>query len=236
MTGFGRRFDPGELHDDGAPMSDAEAAGLLSTARDLEAFAASESIAPTVGFEDRVMAAIATEPPPRPFAAVGKLGFLGALRDAWRIAWSGDRPVAVRAQALALVLLVAVAVGAVGTVATVGALAFLQRDPVVEPDVPPVSPPPSALPSPSTLPSPTVTPTPSPTVTPSPSPSPSAEPSETPDASETPEGTDDSSGSGSGSDGGSGDDNSGPGGGGHDDSSGPGGPDDTPDPDDTPNP
>ena len=65
------------------------------------------------------MAAIAAEPAPRlvvkPATAVrgGRLGaFLVAVRESWAVAFSGGRPMAVRAQALAFVLLVVLAAGA----------------------------------------------------------------------------------------------------------------------------
>jgi hypothetical protein len=243
-----RRFDPRELEDPGAPLSDAEAAELLATARDLETFAASQSVAPTAGFEDRVMVAIADEPPPKPVLAGGFLGgIVATVRDSWRILWSGDRPLAIRAQALAIVLVAALAVGAVGTAATVGALTWLQGNVTDSPEPSPSLPIPSVVPTPSVVPSPP----PSPTLTPSPppSPSPSPSPSETTEPSETPEGTDDNggsgsgsgddsgsgnSGSGSGSSGSGGSGNSGPGGGGDDDHTPK--PDDTPDPDETPDP
>lgn len=234
MSDLGRRFDPAELDDGGRRPTDAEAAGLLATARDLESFARSEATMPTTDFEDRVMAAIAHEPPPRPIAVGGGLaGLLFALRDAWRIAWSGGRPLAVRAQAFALVLVAALAVGSVGSLATVGVARLLTADTTPAPTIAPApSPSPSLAPSPSLNPSPS--PSPSPSVSPSPSPTPTstASPTGTDDhgggggsgsgsgsgstsrPAEPPEGTDDSSGSGSGDDSsgkGSGDDGSGSG-------------------------
>lgn len=198
MSDMGKRFDPSEL--DGGDA--AELSGLLRTARDLEAFAASEHSMPSADFEDRVMAAIAAEPPPRAMLAGG---FITGIRNAWRLAWSGGRPMAVRAQAFALLLVVAVAVGSVGSLAAVGVARLLS------PEIPP----PSLLPNPSPSPSPSLpSPSPSPSIpaTPSPSPSlPSASPSpsDTAEPTETaePNGTDDhggGSGSGSGSDSGSG--------------------------------
>ena len=200
-----RRFHPAEIDLE----SDELTAGLLETARDLEAYAATGMAAPTVGFEDRVMAAIADEPMPRPARG---LGFLATVREAWAVAFGPGRPLAMRAQALALLLVLAVAVGSVGSLAVVGASRLLG------PAVPPPTTP-SPAPSPSPLPSP-VTPSPTPSSSPTPTPRPS--PTET----DEPSGTDDhggsgSSGSGSGS--GSADDDSGRGGGsGGDDSSGSG--------------
>ena len=187
MSGLGRRFDPGELGDAGnGPLRDAEAAGLLAAARDLEEFARAESAMPTVGFEDRVMAAVAREPAPVLVANGGFLpGLITAVRDAWRIIWSGGRPLAVRAQALALVLLVAIAAGSVGTLGAVGAARFFSSSdatPVPTPTIDQSQPP--------------VSPSPSPSVLPSPSPSESPEPSESPSASESAEPTGIDNGSG----------------------------------------
>lgn len=177
MTGP-RRFDPAEVD----LQSDELTAGLLETARDLEAYAATGMASPTVGFEDRVMAAIAMEPMPRPTRG---LGFLATVRQAWAIAFGAGRPIAMRAQALALLLLVAVAVGSVGSVAMVGASRLFA--PV---NVPPTTP----SPPPSPLPSPSLGPTASPL--PSFSPTPSATPRPSPTETVEPTGTDDSGGSG----------------------------------------
>jgi uncharacterized membrane protein YgcG len=220
MSEFGRRFDPSELADgeDGG-AGEAAAAELLAVARDLEAFARSESVTPSVDFEDRVMAALADEPPPRPIGARGALGLVALVRDAWRLAWTGGRPLAVRAQALAFVLLAAVAVASVGAVATVGVGRLLSE----------AAPPPSVAPTPLPTPTPTMLPSPSPSASPAPSPTPTASPTEpTAEPTETgePTATDgttggDSSGPGSGTQRPS-EDNSGPGGGGGGGSSGPG--------------
>lgn len=194
MTGPTRRFDPGELRVPGEPdLPVAEQADALLAARELEAVASSAIVRPTEGFEDRIMAAIATEPAPRlvarPASAVrGGLiaSFLMTVRDSWGVASSGGRPMAVRAQAMAFVLLVVVAATAVAGVGAVGVGSLLDR---------------GRSPAPSVEPGPSVAPTPSvPTPSPSPSPSPSVEPSVSPDASESteptetaePTGTDDS--------------------------------------------
>ena len=256
MSGFGRRFDPSELAGlDTGTIGDAEAAALLGTARELEAFATSEMAFPGAGFEERVMGAVALEPPLRPLAAGGTLtGFLASIRDAWRIVWAPGRPAAIRAQALAFLLLVALAVGSVGALAAVGAARLLTSPspvpttppsvPVSPPPSPSIAPTPSVMPSPSVAPSPTLTPSPRPTATPDATET--ADPTGTDDSGETaePTGTDDSggnSGPGGSDDGG----NSGPGGGGGSGSSGSGSGSEssgsgsggsTPDPDDTPEP
>jgi len=222
MSDFGRRFDPSELQDGGDAAADASGAEIL-VARDLEAFARSESVAPSVEFEDRVMAAVALEPPPRTVGAGGVAGLVAAVRDAWRLTWSGGRPLAVRAQALALVLLAAVAMGSLGAVAVVGVGRILASN------EPPVAPAPSLTPRAS------LPPSPSPAVSPSISPTPSASPTPTLDTTPTAEPTQagrppsDSSGSGSGSGGdsensgsGSSDESSEPGSDSSDDSSEPG--------------
>ena len=86
------------------------------------------------------MAAIAAEPMPRP---AGR-GLLATARDAWAIAFGPGRPVVLRAQAFAMLLALALAVGSVGAVAVVGAARLLSQGP-----------------TPPTLPSPTPTPGPS---------------------------------------------------------------------------
>lgn len=203
-----RRFQPSELDLD----LDPESAGLLATARDLEAYAEARTIVPSVGFEDRVMAVIATEPLPRPSAGVG---FLAMVRNAWAATFGPGRPLAVRAQGAALLLVVAVAVASVGSVVAVGASRLLG---------PQVTPPPTVA-----SPSPSPTPSTTPSISPSPSPTPSASPTATEDRTAQPTGTDDHGGAAATDDpGGGGDDHGGPGGGsggsggGSDDSSGSG--------------
>jgi cytoskeletal protein RodZ len=99
---------------------------------------------------------------------------VAALRDTWEVAWSGGRPVAARAQAMAFVLLLVVAVGSVGAVTTVGAFNVLfptTSSPTVPlPSVPAV-----------VIPSPRAADTPEPTET--------AEPTETDEPTETAEPT-----------------------------------------------
>ena len=149
MSGPYRPFDPAELRIPGeADPSHAELAEALTTARELEALAVSAGIRPTDGFEDRVMAAIAAEPAPRlvvrPGSQVrgGRLGaFVLAFRDAWGVASTGGRPFAVRAQALAFVLIVALAAGSLVTAGAVTVGSLLAR---------PSGPTPSLRPAPTT--------------------------------------------------------------------------------------
>ena len=150
--------------------------------RELEAMTMTSPVLPGDGFADRVMAAIADEPLPQPVRAFGLALVGGHLRsaiaavgDAWRTIASTPAPLAVRAQALALVLVVAVGSLALAGGAAVGAMGLLDRD-----DAPrPSQPAPSVAPSPS----------PSPSRSPSPSPSPEPTPSASPESTETPEAT-----------------------------------------------
>ncbi len=206
MTAAGRRFDPAELQQPG--MTSAEVAALsdlLDIARRLEDAVVAPTPAVSFDFEDRVMTAVAAEAPPVPLARGWSVaGVLAAIRDAWRITWGTGRPLMVRAQALALVLLAALAIGSVGTLAAVGAARLFAGPPPtidVTPlpsDGPSPSTPPSALPSPSQTPAPTLSPSPPPSAEPSASATPSqtaestetAEPSETADPDDTPGPTD----------------------------------------------
>jgi hypothetical protein len=136
---------------------------------------------PPAGSHDRVIAAIALEPAPRlvvrpaSSGSGGRIGaFLVAVSDAWRVATTGGWPTAVRAQALAFVLLILLAGGALTTVTMVGVGAFLRGN---------------GQATPSLTPAPTVGPTTLETAEPSESPeaSDSSEPSESPEATETAE-------------------------------------------------
>lgn len=201
------RFDPSELGDGRANHhSDAELAGVLAVARELEALASDPGIRPTEGFEDRVMQAVATEPVPRvvvrPASAVrgGRPAvFLLAIRDAWGVATTGGRPMAIRAQAIAFIGLLLLAVGSLTTagVATVGgALTHGSQAPSIQPapTVDPTPAGPDATPSddPSATPEPTLEPGPtaSPEDTATPAPTPRPTPDDTPRPTRTPRPTD----------------------------------------------
>jgi len=160
---------------------DDEARVAAEMTRDLEGVAAEIDIRPPAGFVDRVMAAVASEPLPQPARAfrVALLGgrlrpAMASLGDAWRVLGGGSRPLIVRAQALALVMLVTIGSLAIAGGATVGAIDLLSA-------IAPVSPPPTA-------PAPT-----GPITSPLPSASPGAtpvrSPDASPDASPTPEAT-----------------------------------------------
>ena len=197
MTGPGRRFNPSELVGgaDGNP-TEAELADAFAAARAIEAHTLSDHVRPTEGFEDRVMAAIATEPAPRIVirprtAARGGVagGILAAVRDAWGILTGSGRPLAVRAQALGLLLLVGVVVTSLGGVAAAGVGALLSPDatPVPSVQVVPTATPSPLEPSPSVGPSPSPSPSPSATASPTATsePTDTAEPTETAESEET---------------------------------------------------
>lgn len=148
--------------------------------RELEALAADSGIQSPVGFADRVMAAVAQEPLPQPARAFGiALGgrhlraAVAAVGDAWRVVVRGSTPLGVRAQALALALVVTIGSLAVAGGAAVGAIDLLTANP---PTPSPTTPLPSEL-----------QPSPSPSPTPSQVPEPLPVASGTPDAAETPE-------------------------------------------------
>ncbi|TMD32127.1 MAG: hypothetical protein E6I94_02070 [Chloroflexi bacterium] len=215
MTG---RFRPDELF--GSDGSFREGAGVLAVGRQLEAAAAvAVDIRPSAGFADLVLAAIVAEPSPRPIAAIGRAArgggahaLVAAVGDAWRMAWGGGRPFAVRAQAFGVVLALLVMMVSVGGLTAAGVARLLGPGPQVLAPVGPTSTPsdrprateeprstveatPSATPSPQPTEATEPTPTDKPAATPAHTSRPTAHPTETP------EGTDDHDGdSGSGSD------------------------------------
>lgn len=200
-----RRFRAEELRDGTAGPDETELATIRSTAEAVDRTAADAGPRPGVDFVDRVMAEVAQEPLPAPIAAAGaalrehKLrGFLGALGDTARVAFGGGRPLVLRGQAMAFLLIIAIGVVALAGATTVAASRFFSGPPGPSPTValPSTSPSPSESARPSIVPlgsqepsltpdlptdsspagSGAVTPTPSP----SPAPSSSVEPSETP--------------------------------------------------------
>ncbi len=209
-----RPFHPSELSGPGVPpATSAEIAARVATAHLLEAELAAGDVHPAAGFADRVMDAIAEEPRPQPAIAAGlamrrgRFGtMLAALADSWRVAFSGGRPLAVRAQAAAFVIVVLVAVGSLGGIAAVGAVNLLApaRSQVASPPVTPPAAPTAEPPSrpPAATHRPQATETPEPTETPdssrTPRPSHSERPGETPEPSETDDGSGGASGGGGG--------------------------------------
>jgi cell division septation protein DedD len=150
---------------------------VSAMSRELESLAAESTIRPPSGFTDQIMASIADQPLPQPARAFGAALLGGRLRaavasigDAWRVAFGGVGPIGVRAQALALVLVVAI--GSLGLVggAAVGAANVLTANPTTPPGTPLTS-----APTPATI---TETPSPSPEPSQSPEGSPEASPSE----------------------------------------------------------
>lgn len=175
-------FKPRDLAGPDGTLPD-DAALLLGTARLLEHEARLGAISPSPGFADSVMAAVADEPTPRPWSALvvalrrGSLGAVAAsIGDAWRVAWGAGRPVAVRAQAFAIVTVAAVIIGSAGTIGAVGVSRFLGPT-SFEPSPVPTLPAPSAAPTPA-LESPGPTPAPTSGATETPETSGSAQPSE----------------------------------------------------------
>ena len=200
---LGRRFDPAELVDPGigSPPTDAELGAAAAVGRELEARRGGADARPSADFTDRVMAAIAAEPPPLGASLwprrLSPAGILVSIREAWATA-IGDatRPIGVRAAALAYVLVAVVGFTAIGGAAAIGAAGALgvfdvptSADPSPKPPslLPsPSIPPPSPEPSRSLPPSPSRSPEPSESVEPSQAPS-AAPPSTSPSPGETEE-------------------------------------------------
>ncbi len=149
-----RSFGPGELDGaDGLLPSDVAAESRI--ARDLEAFAGLATTAPSSDFTDRVMLAIDLEPVPAPAHAAGvalrrgALGaFLASFSDAWRVATRSGFPRAVRAQALALVVVVGALAAGTG-VAAAGAVGLIRDDRGLPSPAPSLEAPTPVVPSPS---------------------------------------------------------------------------------------
>jgi hypothetical protein len=210
VIGGPRRFSPDELPIDGGRVSASDLAASIAVARELDALATADAVAPSRGFSSRVMAAVAAEPAPQPVLVFGRALVSGrlatmlvALRDAWRVATSPGRPTAVRAQALALVMLALLVFGSVVGIAgaAVGLFESQRPDPslptrpavvVPSPSLDPlvtITLPPTESPSPgATSPlQPTATPAPTarPTARPTTRPTASPRPMDTPDPTET---------------------------------------------------
>ncbi len=170
-----RPFGPDEL-DGVAGIRPDELAAEARLARDIEGVSARGGVKSSPDFTDRVMGAVAAEPLPAPVIAAGSalrrgaaLGLLASIRNSFRVAFGGGFPVAARAQALALVLLVTGVLAGSG-LATAGAVGLLddRGSPSPAPTV--------AAPSPSEQPTATPMPTDTPDATPEDR-SPSATPS-----------------------------------------------------------
>lgn len=187
------------------PVAPADAERMRSAAAELERFARATDVAPRAGLAASIMGAIETEPTPAPLTALSAAtrrrsapAMVVALRDAWRVAWSGGRPVAIRLSAAMAVLVLVVTTGSVGGLAAVGAWTALQPAPTMTPSpspdvVPVVIPPAYPDPSPSAAPtraapslSPAPTPKPTPSATPPPTPRPTVKSTPKPTARPTP--------------------------------------------------
>ena len=175
-----RRYDTGAALGSSSPSEMSRAA---KAAAELERFTGSDFVRPSDGFADAVMVAIAREPLPSPAVVLGLAlregrlgGLLAGLVDSWRVARTGGRPLAMRLQGLAFVLVVALATVSLTATIAVGARTLLFRnDPVTPSVVEPGPPPPSVHAI-------EVAPTEEPTSRPSASPAGSTEPMSAPGA------------------------------------------------------
>lgn len=197
------RFDLSELREaEGPAPSDAELAAALAAARELEAQRGGRDVRPPADFSERIMAAIAREPAPRAAAWPGRgaplsiAAVIAGLRSAWDLATAGQgRPIALRAAALAYVLVFALGVTGIAGSAAVGVAGALGVFDA-EPSRTPVLPEPTSRPSPNAA-EPSQSPadaSPSPAdPSLSPAPSPAGSPSDEPGETEDPESSVDAS-------------------------------------------
>jgi hypothetical protein len=195
-------FRPSELDGSEQRAGDADLASAYAIARELEASLPTESIGPSADFTDRVMAAVALEPAPRPAgflaalrARPGLAGLTTSVREAWAVVGGGPgRPMRARGLALAYVLAVLVigtSLTGVAAYGAAGALGLFDADASPTPSVQETVAP-STTPGP--LPTPTVTPSPTPAEPTDPPESPESTESAEPDGSSEPEESDDHGG------------------------------------------
>ncbi len=163
--GGGRGEGPGMV----GSVNEAFLTRLRGVVREMDSMTAVGSIALSDGFADRIMAAIATEPMPHASFLAGAssavrdlLAPFAAISEAWLVSMTRGRPLLVRAQAFALVLAVAFAVGSASALAAIGAGRWLAAE---QRDNPAVIPAPTPPTSEGILP-PTASPTPTPTFEP----------------------------------------------------------------------
>ncbi len=139
-------FRPGELDGADIAVTDAERAESYATARELEQAIGAEPFHPPVGFANLVMAAVASEPAPRPAgflaplqAGHGLAGLVDSVRTAWSIALNGaGRPVGARGLALAyvlVVLLVGASLTGAAAYGAAGAMGLLAPDATPRPSL-----------------------------------------------------------------------------------------------------
>jgi hypothetical protein len=142
-------FRPGELDGSDVNLGEADRAAAYAAARELESALPSDPPHSPVGFADRVMAAVASEPSPVAMGFLAGLlahpsirSFIGSLRGAWVVAASGvGRSAGARGLALAYVLAVVVigtSLSGLAAYRTIGALGLLgvDRSPVPSASVP----------------------------------------------------------------------------------------------------
>lgn len=187
-----RPFGPDDL-DGVSGLRPDELAADTRLARELEAGATRFTVRPSAEFTDRVMAAVVLEPVAAPVRAArtalrhGAVGaFLLSLRDAWRVSVSPAFPMAMRAQAMALVLVVGGLMAGTGAAAA-GALGVFDGDPhtpIPSPAVQTLAPTAPPTEAPQEEPS-----TPGPSASPEPSPSVDAESAEPSDSADPTDGT-----------------------------------------------
>lgn len=188
-----RRFDIRELSGADDTNGDAELGQALAIARAVESALAGPEARPSPELVDRVMAAVAREPAPRPDGILASLrrrpglaGLLDSLQVGWSRAASSGRPIGLRAGGLAYVaavVLLAASLTGVATYTTAGALRGIG---LFGPPASQVSPATPGLP------------TPGPLTSPEPGETETASPSETPEPSEAVEPSDDHGGSSGG--------------------------------------
>ena len=202
-------FRPDELVGSDKELSDPERAQALAAARELEQALSTHGVHPPAGFTDRVMAAVAREPLPRPTGFLAPLrarhslaGVVASVRVAWSVAAGSGRPASARGVAMAYVLAVLIigasltGVAAIGTAGAIGILSPDSPRPSIVINGPTTSPEPSSdtsEPSESIEPSGSLEPSESPDAPESGEPSDSAHPEDTnhPDATATPRSSDD---------------------------------------------
>ncbi len=161
MSDLGRRFDPAELaNDDPArTVTPKRPSCWPSPATSRPSHERDVACPPPTSRIGSWRPSRTSHRPGRSRCAAAWPACVTLVRDAWRMTWSGGRPLAVRAQAFALVLVAALAVGSVGSLGVVGVARLLT----------PATPPPTVAPAPVDRPSSLDAPIPSPSVTPSPS-------------------------------------------------------------------
>ncbi len=186
-------FRPDEIADAARSGSETDLTGALTAARILEQAIPSDDLRPSVGFTSRVMAAVASEPPPRAAGFLGGMlaqpglrSLVASVGQAWATAWRGaGRPLGARAAALAYVLVVLLAAASIAggaAIGTAGAIGLFSSN--GSPTPPIVAPSPSPV-----LPNgvvPTGSPAPSPSDPPAASASPDSSPASTKKPSATP--------------------------------------------------